>query len=160
VIQIDAPINPGNSGGPVLSASGEVLGIATYKRSGRLVEGVGFAIAEKTFRVLLPGLSSGRELAFPTPTPRVATPTPRFKLTINGIVVQGEATVVFVSGGTVIVSPPPDEDGSYAAMTKVTLTLVSDSRSGGTISGADDLTPGNLATVIMDADRSVNVVYF
>ena len=42
LIQTDASVNPGNSGGPLLSESGEVLGIVTLKISE--AEGIGFAI--------------------------------------------------------------------------------------------------------------------
>ena len=155
VIQIDAPINPGNSGGPVLSASGEVLGIATYKRSGRLVEGVGFAIAEKTFRVLLPGLSSGRELAFPTPTPL----SPKtFMLTVNGIIV-GESGLLHFGRGTVKVLPTPKLDSTYPANTVVSLFLLSSTNAGGLVTGADAISRG-VATVVMNADRSVEVIFY
>lgn len=41
-IQIDAPINQGNSGGPLLSDSGQVLGMNTLKMSDS--EGIGLAI--------------------------------------------------------------------------------------------------------------------
>jgi S1-C subfamily serine protease len=41
-IQVDATINPGNSGGPLLSRSGKVLGINTFKLKG--FEGLNFAI--------------------------------------------------------------------------------------------------------------------
>ena len=57
VIQTDAPINPGNSGGPLLTRSGHAIGINTFAFSvtptGKPVEGVGFAISERTIRGML-----------------------------------------------------------------------------------------------------------
>ncbi|MCI0786540.1 MAG: trypsin-like peptidase domain-containing protein, partial [Chloroflexi bacterium] len=82
VIQTDAAIDPGISGGPLLSLSGEVLGINTSKyattESGVPVEGIGFAVSEVSVLQDLLALKSGDLL--PTPTPRIIptpTPTPR-----------------------------------------------------------------------------------
>ncbi len=76
VIQTDAAINPGNSGGPMLSLSGEILGINTFKISETRVEGLGFAISETTVQRQVPALRDGS--LQPTPTPRArATPTPQ-----------------------------------------------------------------------------------
>jgi S1-C subfamily serine protease len=47
-IQLDATINPGNSGGPLLSRSGRVLGINTFKLKG--YEGLNFAVLSSEVR--------------------------------------------------------------------------------------------------------------
>ncbi len=81
VIQTDAAINPGNSGGPMLSMSGEILGINTFgyeeTQSGRSVEGLSFAISEQTVQQQIPTLRAGTSAPTPAPTPSpTATPTP------------------------------------------------------------------------------------
>ena len=81
VIQTDAAINPGNSGGPLLSTSGEILAINTFRReetaTGRPVEGLGFAISGTTVQLLVPALKAASPAPTPTPTRRpTATPTP------------------------------------------------------------------------------------
>ena len=81
VIQTDAAINPGNSGGPILSVSGEILGINTFRydesQSGRPTEGLGFAISGTTVQQQIPTLRAGPPAPTPTPTRRpTATPVP------------------------------------------------------------------------------------
>ena len=77
VIQTDAAINPGNSGGPMLSMSGEILGINTFRidesDSGRSAQGLGFAVSGTTVQELIPTLRAGAPRLTPTPTP---APTP------------------------------------------------------------------------------------
>ncbi|MCE2465889.1 MAG: trypsin-like peptidase domain-containing protein, partial [Dehalococcoidia bacterium] len=61
VIQTDAAINPGNSGGPLFSLDGNILGINTFKieetRSGRPVEGLGFAVSASSAKGIAERLS-------------------------------------------------------------------------------------------------------
>ncbi len=57
VIQTDAAANPGNSGGPMISTSGEVLGILTFGY--RETEGLSFAISAETVQELIPEMLAG-----------------------------------------------------------------------------------------------------
>ena len=57
VIQTDAAANPGNSGGPMISTSGEVLGILTFGY--RETEGLSFAISAETVQELIPKMLAG-----------------------------------------------------------------------------------------------------
>ena len=80
VIQTDAAINPGNSGGPMLSATGQVLGINAFRSeetgAGRPVQGVGFAISATTLREQIPVLKSVDGAASTVPGRRPgSTPT-------------------------------------------------------------------------------------
>ena len=56
LLQTDAAVNPGNSGGPILSETGEVLGVVSSKYFGVGVEGLGFAVPTETAAQVL-GLS-------------------------------------------------------------------------------------------------------
>ncbi len=79
VIQTDAAINPGNSGGPMLSRSGEILGINTFKyeetQSGRPVDGLAFAVSGVTVQEQIPRLRAGTAIPTATPVPS-PSPTP------------------------------------------------------------------------------------
>ena len=79
VIQTDAAINPGNSGGPMLSMTGQIVGVNTYRidesNSGRTAEGLGFAISGTTVRQRLSSLKAGSPGPTPTPTQQ-PRPTP------------------------------------------------------------------------------------
>jgi serine protease Do len=63
-IQTDAAINPGNSGGPLLSTSGQVIGINTaiYSRSGGY-NGIGFAVPSNLARRIADQLISKGKVA-------------------------------------------------------------------------------------------------
>ncbi len=81
VIQTDAAMNPGNSGGPMLSLSGKILGINTFRIdesfSGRIAEGLGFAISERVVQSRIPELKTAAAAPTATPT-RQPTPTPSY----------------------------------------------------------------------------------
>lgn len=166
VVQTDASINPGNSGGPMLAMSGEFVGIATYKilasRGGIVVEGVGFAVSDKTLRERLPTLETGQVLVKLKPVVPTATPPPRrFKLTINGSEISVDSAFVTVGGGSVKVVPPPDFDGAYAAGTVVNLWAYNNNpRAGGSFSGVDKVDPKGVGSVIMQSDRSIEIFFY
>ena len=69
-IQTDAAINPGNSGGPLLNGSGEVVGVNASnirRERGRIIEGIGFAVAINEVKARLPALSAASASA-PAPS--------------------------------------------------------------------------------------------
>lgn len=50
IIQTQTPINPGNSGGPLISDSGDLIGVNSFKESG---EGLNFAVSVDDVRKFL-----------------------------------------------------------------------------------------------------------
>jgi hypothetical protein len=56
LVQTDAAINPGNSGGPLLSLTGEVIGITTMGVKSSAAQGLSFAVAIEHAQALVGGL--------------------------------------------------------------------------------------------------------
>ncbi len=52
-VRTDAAINPGNSGGPLITDCGDAIGLISWKGVALNVEGLGWAISEKTVRTVL-----------------------------------------------------------------------------------------------------------
>ena len=105
VIQTDAAINPGNSGGPLLSVDGHILGIMTYgydtAADGRPVEGLSFAVSERTIQARLSDLGySGRLVAAVIAARPTATPRPTVAPTLT-------ARPVVTSAPTSLPAPTP-----------------------------------------------------
>lgn len=93
-----------------------------------------------------------------------ATPTPRrFTLEINGETCceGGNNDVVNLPGGSIRVDPPPFNK-TYATNTRVIIWIYRDNpRLGGEIGGVDDLDSTQWkATVVMNSDRSIEMVFF
>ncbi len=66
VIQTDAAINPGNSGGPLLTMSGEVVGVNTAIESPvRANSGVGFAVPSNVVKVIISQLRESGSVSYP-----------------------------------------------------------------------------------------------
>ena len=60
----------------------------------------------------------------PTPTPTPAptpTPQPRYSLSINGFAIGAGQSTMAVGNGTIVLSQPPDADGTYVRNTELTL---------------------------------------
>ena len=57
-VQTDAALNPGNSGGPMISESGEVVGVVSFGVGGG-AQGLGFGIAPSHLRALITRLRIG-----------------------------------------------------------------------------------------------------
>jgi S1-C subfamily serine protease len=73
-IQTDAAINPGNSGGPLLSETGEVIGINTAIRADAM--GIGFAIPINKAKSLQDRLVRGETITYPYVGVQMTTLTP------------------------------------------------------------------------------------
>jgi hypothetical protein len=67
VIQTQTPINPGNSGGPLLTDSGKLVGINSFKSSG---EGLNFAVSVQDVRAFLGSSSNRAAVDVPATKPR------------------------------------------------------------------------------------------
>jgi S1-C subfamily serine protease len=65
LIQTQTPINPGNSGGPLISESGKLVGVNTFKAEG---EGLNFAVSVDDVKRFI--ARSGNRLAEGRPAPR------------------------------------------------------------------------------------------
>ncbi|HSC88522.1 MAG TPA: trypsin-like peptidase domain-containing protein [Polyangiaceae bacterium] len=116
-LQTDASVNPGNSGGPMVDAQGLVLGVVSWKLSGRGIEGLGFAVpAPAALRLLSLSLAdaSSSSLANETAAARlrktvVDSPDPAWTVVgSNGGMVGGLAVSSSYgsSGGGSSVWPP------------------------------------------------------
>ena len=98
--------------------------------------------------------------ATPTATPVVPTPTPepRYAVSINGFAIGPGQSTLAVGNGIIVLSQPPDAEGTYVRNTE--LTLVADT------GGIEALVfwsgvaseSGYQATVLMAGPRSISVV--
>jgi S1-C subfamily serine protease len=79
VIKIEAKVRPGNSGGPLLDEAGHVIGVVfakvdtpgVYKRTGKVVRDIGYAIPSRLVQVFLAakGVPQSRSASTPTSRP-------------------------------------------------------------------------------------------
>lgn len=126
IIQTDASLNPGNSGGPLVTSSGEVIGINTAMI--RPAQGICFAIASNTVRFVASRLMrdgrirrsrigvAGQQTAIPRPLAR--------------------ATQIAVSSGVLVASIEDDGPASRAGLRTGDVILAF---AGTPVTGIDDL---------------------
>ena len=98
MLQHDAPINPGNSGGPLLSLTGEVVGVNTavvrQAEPGVTAEGLGFAIPSNTVKDITTQIITNGKVVRPFLGVTYESLTPRAAAANNlpvdhGVVVTG-----------------------------------------------------------------------
>ncbi len=141
VIQTDAALNPGNSGGPLMSSSGEVIGINTAVIMG--AQGICFAVAANTARHVMGELMRhGRVRRAFLGLSAQTSPMPRRAASLLGLDQSTGALVAAVQAGG-----PADEAGLKAGDWLLSLD-------GRAIAGVDDLLR------LLDADRVGRSVLF
>jgi S1-C subfamily serine protease len=105
VIQTDAALNPGNSGGPLVTTTGEVIGINTAVLAG--AQGLCFAIASNTARFVASRLIRDRRLrrsyvgivGQQTPIPRALARANQLAVSSGVVVASVEADSPAAAGG-------------------------------------------------------------
>ena len=126
VIQTDAALNPGNSGGPLVTTSGEVIGINTAVLAG--AQGLCFAIASNTARFVASRLI--RDGAIRRSFVGIVgqhTPIPR---------ALARANQLAVSSGVLVAGVEPASPAAHAALQEGDVIL---SFAGQPVAGIDDL---------------------
>ena len=92
----------------------------------------------------------------PTPTP-IPTPEPRYTLSINGFDVGPGQGTLPVGNGTIVLSQPPDAEGTYLRDTVLTLQADTGGLGALVIWGGVETESGYVATVRMAGPRNVSV---
>jgi S1-C subfamily serine protease len=134
VVQTDAALNPGNSGGPLVSSSGEVIGINTAIIQG--AQGICFAVASNTANFVLGEIiRHGRVRRGYIGIGAANVPIPRRIALRLGLAQQSAAAITAVESNS-----PADEAGLLSGDLIIMLDEV-------TVTGADDLVR------LLNADR-------
>ncbi|MDX2249121.1 MAG: trypsin-like peptidase domain-containing protein [Bacteroidia bacterium] len=148
VIQTDAALNPGNSGGPLVSSTGEVIGVNTAVILP--AQGICFAIASETASFIVSRLItqgyirrawlgiSGQTIRLPERTGNLLGLTGRGGILIRGIEPDGPANASALREGDVIIGYDDREISSIDTLhkcldesaigKKAILTIIRDSR--------------------------------
>ena len=126
IIQTDAALNPGNSGGPLVTTSGEVIGINTAMI--HQAQGICFAIASNTVRFVASTLMrDGRIRRSHIGVAGQQTPIPRALARANRVAAASGVLIASIEGGT-----PASSAGLLAGDVIIAFA-------GAPVSGVDDL---------------------
>jgi hypothetical protein len=97
----------------------------------------------------------------PTPTPTPAptpTPSPRYPLSINEFTIGAGQNNLAVGNGTIVLSQPPDADGTYVRNTELTLLADTGGVSALVFWTSVDSKTSSQATVLMSGPKRISVV--
>lgn len=112
IIQTDAAINPGNSGGPLLSTSGEVVGINTAVNQG--AENIGFAIPAEDISFVIQSYEKNGKVTRPYLGVRYAPITADMKKQLKLPYSRGVILVAGNSGELAVAADSPAQKAGLA----------------------------------------------
>ena len=113
VLQTNAAVNPGNSGGPLVSATGEVIGVISLKLVQTEVENMGFAIPIEYALSHIESLEKGEKIIRPMIGITMTNVSDTYSLYKSGIIIDKDITE-----GVVVIEVAKDSGASKSDLQK------------------------------------------